>query len=361
LRLPPAQLALQPGDQLQLPFNSSLWLVDKATIDGFVVVVELHPATSGSVAVAADPGRIVANDDVEAGPLSIALLDIPNVFAPGSDEPALLLAASNTTAGWKRAPVQITFGGQSVTVETARTKSVLGSAATVLAPAATDLIDDQSSVEVTLFDPDQWLTSCDDDALAAGDNLAVLGGELIQFGQAVALGGGRFRLSRLLRGRGGTEWACNGHAANESFCLIQSGAMQAVTMPGWSIGSIVAADANGASASVAFSAEGLRPPSPVNVQAERQPDGSLLLTWIRRSRLGFAWVDEIDAPLGEAREQYRVDIVGSAGSIERIVDEPAVTIAAADIGALGFGAASIEVRQIGDMAASRPAQLATTF
>src|SRR5581483_11099252 len=216
----------------------------------FVVVAELHPATFGSVAVAADPGRIVANEDIEAGPLNIALLDIPNVFAPGSNEPTLLLAASSSTPGWKRAPVQITYGGQSVTIETARTKSMLGSAATVLAAAGTDLIDDQSTVDVTLIDADQWLTSCDDDALAAGENLAVLGSELIQFGQAAALGDRQFRLSRLLRGRGGSEWACSGHAVNEPFCLITSGALQTVILPAWSIGSVVAADTNGASGSV---------------------------------------------------------------------------------------------------------------
>jgi hypothetical protein len=46
-------------------------------------------------------------------------------------------------------------------------------------------------------DAGQWLVSCDDDALAAGANLAAIGSELFQFGDALPLGGGSFRLSRL--------------------------------------------------------------------------------------------------------------------------------------------------------------------
>lgn len=65
----------------------------------------------------------------------------------------------------------------------------------------------------------------------------------------------------------------------------------------------------------------------------------------------------VDAPLGEMREQYRVDISGAGGSIESISDEPSLTIAANDLSTLGSGAAMVEVRQMGDLAISPPAQL----
>ena len=93
--------------------------------------------------------------------------------------------------------------GPRVAVETTRAKSLLGRSLGVLAGGTADLIDDENSVDIALIDADQWLTSCEDPALAAGSNLAVLGSELIQFGSATALGGGKFRLSHLLRGRGG--------------------------------------------------------------------------------------------------------------------------------------------------------------
>jgi hypothetical protein len=57
------------------------------------------------------------------------------------------------------------------------------------------------------------------DAIMAGANLALIGDELIQFGRAEQLGPGLFRLSHLLRGRRGTEWAAAGHSVGDVFCL----------------------------------------------------------------------------------------------------------------------------------------------
>jgi hypothetical protein len=171
-----------------------------------------------------------------------------------------------------------------MTIATARARSVLGNALGALSAAAADLIDDQNSVDVALVDPDQWLTSCDDEALAAGENMAVLGGELLQFGQATPLGNGRFRLSHLLRGRGGTEWACGTHAEGETFCLLQLGTLQAVALPTWALGATMTARTAAASTSLAFNGESVRPVSPVDLTAEIQDSGDLLIGWVRRSR-----------------------------------------------------------------------------
>ena len=61
--------------------------------------------------------------------------------------------------------------------------------------------------------------------------MGLLGRELIQFGEATSLGGGRFRLSRLLRGRVGTQDAIPGHEANEPFALIDRDALQPIILP----------------------------------------------------------------------------------------------------------------------------------
>ncbi len=175
---------------------------------------------------------------------------------------------------------------------------------------------------------------------------------------ATPLGEGRFRLSRLLRGRGGTEWASATHGGGDIFCLIDRGALQPVSLPSWSTSAIVsAAIAGGASTSIQFAAQALRPPSPINLTAARQPNGDLVLGWIRRSRQGFAWTDEVDAPLGEALEQYRVTIAGSLSTFETLTAEPGFALSVESVVALGTGPAMIEVRQVGDFAASRPAQL----
>ncbi|MFL6722255.1 MAG: phage tail protein [Sphingomonas sp.] len=357
LRLPPSRLALEPGSRIQLALTPSLWRVERTTIDGFGVVSELRPSSGSIGAVPADGGRIVPNSDIVTGALSVALLDVPNVLDLPATSPAVLVASS-TTIGWQRRPVEISYGGATVVTELARAKSLLGRAETILGSAAADLIDDRNSVDIALPDPDQWLTSCDDDALAAGDNLAVVGSELIQFGRATALGEGRFRLGHLLRGRGGTEWACASHAIDDLFCVIKAGTVLPVSMPSWSIGALVGARVAGVPmVSIGFLGEGARPPSPVNLAADRLGSGDLLLSWTRRSRSGFSWLDEIDAPLGEETEQYALRVTGSLSSLELFSDHPALTIPAANVAALGAGPAAVEVRQIGDLGASRPAEL----
>jgi hypothetical protein len=362
LRLPPSRLSLQPGDRLSLELVPSKWRIEKITVDGFVSIAELRPSSGRAGGnIAGDSGRLIQNPDVVAVPLTVALLDVPGSSGLASGGPVVLLAAT-TSGGWQRQPVEIGFAGQSVTVDPARAKSIFGWAEAALASAGTDLIDEKSAVIVALVDQNQWLTSCDDEALAAGENLAVLGNELIQFGDALPLGGGRFRLSRLLRGRGGSEWACAGHSADELFCLLRMGTLQPVALPNWSIGATVTATAQGGgSAAIAFLAEALRPPTPVDLAGEQQASGDLVLSWTRRSRQGFAWIDGIDAPLGESTEQYRVNLSGIAGALELTTTQPLLAIAASDVATLGVGAVMIEVRQIGDVAVSRAAQMAITL
>jgi hypothetical protein len=358
LRLPPNRLELEPGSRLELELSPRQWRVEKTTVDGFVVIAELRPSSALSGAMSGDGGRMVENPDVIAQPPTLALLDLPSGFGPASNDPLVLVAAT-TPSSWQRLPVEISFGGQSVTVDAARAKSIMGRAEAVLASSAADLIDDQNTVTIKLVDTDQWLTSCDDEALAAGENLAVLGSELIQFGNALPLGAGRFRLSRLLRGRGGSEWACAGHSADELFCLLKAGTLQSVVLPNWSVGATLSATGarGGATTSILFLGENIRPPAPVHLVADRQETGDLVLSWTRRSRQGFAWLDGIDAPLGEANEQYRLSLTGVSGPVELLATQPSLTIAAADVAALGGGELTVEVRQIGDVAVSRPAQL----
>jgi len=68
-------------------------------------------------------------------------------------------------------------------------------------------------------------------------------------------------------------------------------------------------------------------------------------------------VDEIDAPLGEAIEQYRVTVIGMIGSVELSARGPSLIIPGDVVVSLGAGSAKAEVRQVGDLAASRPAQI----
>jgi hypothetical protein len=358
LSLPPARLTLEPGSIVQPEFDPNPWVVDKCTIDGFATIVELTPSWRPSATVAADPGRIVPGVDVIEFPATIALFDVLDPLGAEASRPAVLIAASSASTGWTARPLTVTAAGQSLACQTAVRKSVLGSAVTALGNADPYLLDQINSVDVQLIDEQQWLTSCDDDALADGTNLAVIGSEVVQFGEVVPLGEGRFRLSRLLRGRGGTESAGSDHAAGESFCLLDRSSLASVAIPIWARGStLTAADQKGSSATLTFEARSVRPLSPVNLATSFDSSGNLELAWTRRSRAGFAWIDEVDVPIGEAREQYAVSLAGSDSSLDLTCDTSNLTLSAADVRMLGSGQVTIQVRQVGDLAASLPAQI----
>ena len=356
LRLPPARLALEPGSIVQPDVAPGSWVVEKSTVDGFVTIVELRPSWQPVAALAGEAGRIVPNSDVVAAPTSLALIDAPSVTEASA--PTLLIAASCATPGWSSKPLTVTGSGQTFLTQSAARKSVLGHALSALPSANPFLIDEANWVDVQLVDEQQWLASCDDDALAEGFNLAVLGSELVQFGEATPLGQGQFRLARLLRGRGGTEWASAAHSVGELFCLIDSNSLQGLSLPVWMRGSTVSGtDRAGAAASVEFGAESVKPLSPVGLSAQITEAGDLSLSWTRRSRSGFAWVDEVDAPLGESRELYSITISSAAASLDLTSEQQSLLVAASDLAPLGAGAATVELRQLGDWAASRPAQL----
>ena len=238
LRLPPRFITLGPGRQISLTGSPTHWQVQRSTIEGYVAVVELRPAWRTQAALAADPGRALATHDVVAGELSMALVELPDMTGEGS---ALYLAASTAAACWKPVPIEVSCGSFMTSSRTANRKAVMGHTVTVL---------EDDNVEIELIDQEQWLTSCDGDALAAGANSALIGEELIQFANAQPLGAGRFRLTRLLRGPAASEWAMGSHEIGELFLLVDGQALQPIALPASARGLIVTAGqpATGASA-----------------------------------------------------------------------------------------------------------------
>jgi hypothetical protein len=358
LRLPPSRMGLEPGSVISSPVASGSWQAVKCVVDGFATIVELQPCRRGSPDLVAAPGRVVADADVVEAPTALTIIDAPFVLDGQAASPTVLVAASTPTPKWSARTVKVTASGGSIIAQTAAQKSVLGRALTILADAEPYLFDCAGAVDVELVDPQQWIMSAEDDALADGANLALIGSELVQFGHAVPLGPGRFRLTRLLRGRAGTDWATGCHVPGELFCIVDSNSLRPVAVPIWARGSAVEVESrDGSQSSVEFAGEAVRPFPPANLGCVTNDAGDLLLSWVRRSRFGIPWLDEIDAPLGESRELYSVTITAAAGSLELSSAEPALLVAAANVAGLGAGTALVEVRQLGDFAASRAARL----
>jgi hypothetical protein len=122
-------------------------------------------------------------------------------------------------------------------------------------------------------------------------NLAVVGDELIQFGVVEPLGARTFRLSRLLRGRRGTERLESEHQPGAPFILVEREKLNAIDFgrglegaEAMLLAQSVGDDDEGVLAAQTIHGRSLRPPSPVHFQGTPASDGAVAFSWTRRSR-----------------------------------------------------------------------------
>lgn len=365
--------AIAPGTVVTVPGIAGRWRVTEwEWLESGVELTLSHLVPGAAETLPAspvDPGRYNPPPDVAAPPTILAAFELPWDGTGSGDTPATFAAASSSSASWSGAALYIDHGGGDLRAlgPSGRTRSVLGTAETALPAANPLLFDRTSTLTVELADPAMALSPASGSQIAFGANRALVGSELIQFAGATPLGGGHWRLDRLLRGRGGTEAAVAGHAAGERFVLLDD---RPVALDPATVGSvpgslIVAAgrgDDNSVSTPIALAGITLRPLSPVRPRAMLLADGTLSLGWTRRARGAWAWRDGVDVPLQEQAERYRVAFgPDDAPLAVWTVTESQLTLpptALATLSALMPGG-TLSVRQLGSHALSLPLHLAT--
>jgi hypothetical protein len=201
-------------------------------------------------------------------------------------------------AGWTGADVyRSTDGGNSYSsFATGSSLSTFGLVATaVSAPSDYRIWDTTTSISVTVKQG-TLLSAASDLAVQNGANWCMVGEEVIGFVNATLTGtsGGLnvYTISRLLRGRAGSESKCTTHQANELFVLLDSTLVdislantdlgktvktKTVTI-GSDISKVTAVDLN------PFG-QNMRPWAPALVKAVRQPNNDWIITWKERPRI----------------------------------------------------------------------------
>jgi hypothetical protein len=353
ITLPWRYANVAPGELMMIPEVAGTWRVTAARFEAMTVKLDLERQRSAATIVTGgNSGRTVSETDVVHGPTSLQLIDLPQLDDSLAVAPRVAVAASGASPGWRRAALlsSIDQGASWQEAGDTAAPAVLGLTTGVLAPGTAQLIDAVGAVDVHLLHPGTALTNADDDGLLAGRNLAMVGEEMIQFGSAVELSPGNYRLSRLLRGRRGSEWAMTSHSAGERFVLIEEDALAAINVPSGTAGVRVLAsgvgDLTGAVEAILTNpGAALRPPSPCGLTLNRDPANGWTISWIRRSRAGWRWTDFVDAPLAEEQELYIVTVTPSVGTVRSFeVTLPAWTYSDADRAAdVAAGAASVAV------------------
>ena len=351
LSLGPAGLAVEPGDGARIRGEAGLWRVVATECERGAVAVELVAVEPGTVRATASAGRVLGAPDRVAGATVMHAFEWPAEGERGAGPRIGVIAVGG--AGWRSAALLWSMDGGASWTEAGATAApgVLGTVEVPPVPAPATLVDRRSAVVIAL--PGHMeLGEADAAAIDAGANLAFLGEKLVQFGRATPLGGGRWRLGELRRGRFGTEAALPA-GVGARFALLDGDAVRSIELPPGAIGRELRVLASGVGdaggpveARLAVTGRSVVPPAPVHLRAVPTADGGALVGWVRRSRMGWNWVDGADAPLGEEREAWEARVTRADGS-ERVatLDRPGLRVEPAE---RAGGAAAVTVRQVGD-------------
>jgi hypothetical protein len=196
--------------------------------------------------------------------------------------------------------------------------------------------DNVNEVEVILTSGS--LASISELGVLNGANAALIGDELVQFQNAELIGESTYKLTKLLRGRQGTEWAIAGHAVGDRFVLITP-ALYTTAIANNLIGrelyykAVSVGNTLTTTDEEAFTYTGrnLKPFAPVHVEGNRDGSSNLTINWKRRSRVDSEWRDGVGIPLGEESELYEVDILDGGNVVRTIeITSPTASYTAAE-------------------------------
>lgn len=349
--LTPQELALEPGDCRTLVLdgeistwrNTAITLQKNGTLRGEWVAD--HPGlalTDGSAGATFD-GR--DETGVVVPLLSKGfVLDIPLLsdLDEGANPPVYLLAAPYAPGAWPGASLYQEVGGEysnEVASVSSAEMATWGYTADALPDRNPNLWDRLSVIEVTL--QTGTLTGCSEADLdaSAARNLALIGDEIVQFTTATLVADRTYELSGFKRGRKGTEWACASHASREVFVLLDQAEAAPVELSAvgtdLSFKAVTAGRTETGAFPIAlapFTGAALKPYAPCHLTALQDAGtGDWSLSWIRRTRIGGAWTGGGTIPLGEASEEYEVEILNGSTVVRTFtgLGSPAATYTAA--------------------------------
>ncbi len=322
--LPPSRLALEPGDTIAL------------TVEGRALphrIARLEEAESRRIeAIRIAPDLYAPAHDPDppqeppalplAAPSILEILDIP--LLKGTEDPSSPLVAAFTDP-W-----------HPVALHTSPTGAAFAHALTLDRPATIGRL----TTDLPISAPSRWsqttttvtlaggaLISATNEAVLAGANIAALRHpsgqwEIIQFVEAALTAPKTYRLTGLLRGQAGTEPLITTLPAGTRFVLIDKALKPLPLTPG-DLGREI--HLRHGPASLPFDAApyratiftpqgtGHHPYAPAHLRA-READGTIHLTWVRRTRTGGdPWLTE--PPISEEAERYVVKIEADGETI----------------------------------------------
>ncbi|MEM9100556.1 MAG: glycoside hydrolase/phage tail family protein, partial [Pseudomonadota bacterium] len=356
--LPPSELALEPGDLVELPGGADPYRIE-TIVDGAVREISAIRVERSLTVPAATPSDTRETElPLVPGPIEAEFLDLPIVDEDGKAAPAFAVRADPWPG---QAAIYVSPGSDGFEVAgEARQPASLGQLAEDLEPGAPNRWQ-RVSVNVSLAGA----------GLASADRLNVLNGantaalrrpdgewEIIQFQSGELVGLGIYRLSTLLRGQRGTEALEPVTLPTGTQMVLLDNAIVPILLSGslrglqrtWRVGPAEFGFAHPSYIETVqtFDGVGLRPFAPARLEAEGALGADVAISWIRQTRVnGDAW-EQVEVPLGEDVESYRLRVLqGTAVLRSETVSQPNFTYTAAQQALDGVGpGAEIAVAQL---------------
>lgn len=307
-----------------LPDDQSLYVDMGATRTTSGFYTASSSGTVGGVPTSGSGSPATVPDINDIAPTSAVFLDIPPL-SPSHTGLGLLLAVGPDrtliTDEWEGAVNYYSLDGGATFIEGSAlaaecTIGVAGGTLGNFTGGAT--VDCFNTLSVTMVGE---LESTTWDGLIAGQNALLVGSEIIQFQTATLTAStsltNTYRLSKLLRGRRGTEAYIGTHAASEIVVLLDTQLTRLVSPETrfgttvYRVGTIGEEVDDLTDQTVNNTGVCLKPWAPVNLRAKKSAAASwdINLTWNRRDRLhGDTMLWAASVPMSESVESYDIEI-----------------------------------------------------
>ena len=369
LALGPQEVAVEPGDVLRFPEGPEGRFLVQAIDEGFERRLTLR-AFAGKVSapvVAVEPERLPDGGGAQGFAPVVSFLDLPLLEGTSHAGDASVAAFGRP---WRRLAVSSSPEAEGYRLRlTLDRPATIGRLAQALMPGPVGRFDAAHAMVVDLLGG-AFVSASRMAVLSGRNRLAVQaqtgGWEVVGFAEAEEVAVGRWRLSGLLRGLGGTEDATGAGAEVGAEVVLLDEAVRPLGLVNAERGAVqnwilepmgLVTELSGP---FVFDG-GMRaetPLAPVHARGMRLGSGDVRLSWIRRSRIEADGWAEGEVPLDEAEERYRLEILNGS-TVVRLVElgEAGFTYAAADELA-DFGSTQavldIRVRQLGRLVAGLP-------
>ena len=323
---------IEPSDVIRIELNqdSKLLLVMKAndSLNGTIELECVSEDDSNYVFNSVGGGSLLDNQKLFAlSKTRILFLDI-NLLRDQDNNVGTYAALAGFNDGWRGAVVfKSEDNGDTYTeIDSVDDNALIGSATSVLGDGRTDIFDESNFVDV-VFPYGGQLDSVTELAVLAGQNAILIGDEIVQFKNAELTAANRYRLSGLLRGRRGTEYATSTHAQGDVVVYLDESLTRFV-LPSADIGvenlykAVTYGDIINDATPRPFTLQnnGYNPYAPVQViGVQSNVAGDCVLRWVRRTRVNGEWRDLVDVQLGEDTEEYELEIFDGSGNVVRTV------------------------------------------